>query len=166
MASHRIFFGDLTHDTIGLATEVFPLNIGFIAAYCKQQFGDDVDVRLFKYITDLETAIEHDPPDILALSNYPWCANINMAMFRQLSERRPEALRAMGGPHFPHGERDQRDFMAAKPLMPMGTTAASAPPAKMACASPILMVRHASPSAWVLVAQALQVATLGPRRPL
>jgi len=117
MASYRIFFGDLTHDTIGLATEVFPLNIGFIAAYCKQQFGDDVDVRLFKYITDLETAIEHDPPDILALSNYPWCANINMAMFAQLSERRPEALRAMGGPHFPHGERDQRDFMAAKPLV-------------------------------------------------
>ena len=57
-------------------------------------------------------------------------------------------------------------LMAAKPDMLIGTTAASAPPAKMALASPILIVRHASPSAWVLVAQALQVATLGPRSPL
>ena len=36
MKSLRIFFGDLTHDTVGLATEVFPLNIAFVAAYCKK----------------------------------------------------------------------------------------------------------------------------------
>ena len=40
----RIFLADLTHDTVGLATEVFPLNIGFVGAYCKERFGDAVDV--------------------------------------------------------------------------------------------------------------------------
>ena len=53
--------------------------------------------------------------------------------------------------------------MAQKPPMPMGTMVASAPPAKMTCASPILMVRQASPRAWLEVAQAEQVAKLGPR---
>lgn len=117
MTPLRLYFGDLTHDTIGLATEVFPLNIGYVAAYAKAQFGDAVDVRLFKYVKDLEQAIDDDPPDILALSNYPWCLNISMAMFDQLAERRPEALRVMGGPNFPHGADDQRDFMAKYPLV-------------------------------------------------
>ncbi len=53
--------------------------------------------------------------------------------------------------------------MAQNPPMPMGTMVASAPPAKMALASPILMVRQASPMAWVEVAQAEQVAKFGPR---
>ncbi len=53
--------------------------------------------------------------------------------------------------------------MAQKPPMPMGTMVASAPPANMTWASPILMVRQASPRAWLEVAQAEQVAKLGPR---
>ena len=57
----RIFLADLTHDTVGLATEVFPLNIGFVGAYCKERFGDAVDVTLFKYVRDLEEAIYHTP---------------------------------------------------------------------------------------------------------
>ena len=46
----RIFLGDLTYNTIGMSTEVFPLNVGYIAAYCKKQFGSKVDITLFKYI--------------------------------------------------------------------------------------------------------------------
>jgi hypothetical protein len=52
----RIFLGDLSHDTVGLATEVFPLNIGYISAYAKKVFGNSIDVRLFKYVRDLEDA--------------------------------------------------------------------------------------------------------------
>ena len=54
--------------------------------------------------------------------------------------------------------------IAQKPPMPTGTMAASAPPANITCASPILMVRQASPMAWFAVAQAEQVAKFGPRR--
>ena len=54
--------------------------------------------------------------------------------------------------------------MAQKPPMPKGRMAASLPPANMTLASPILMVRQASPRAWVEVAQAEQVARFGPRR--
>ena len=57
----RIFLGDLTYNTIGMSTEVFPLNIGYIAAYCKKQFGSQVDITLFKYIDELENAIIENP---------------------------------------------------------------------------------------------------------
>ena len=34
----KIYLCDLTYDTISLATDAFPLNIGFVAAYCKNKF--------------------------------------------------------------------------------------------------------------------------------
>ena len=113
----QIYFGDLSHDTIGLATEVFPLNVAYVAAYAKKEFGDHIQVRLFKYLSELEDAIEHEPPDILAMSNYPWCHNVDLAAFRLLDERRPEALRVMGGPNFPHSPEEQRDFLAQRRLI-------------------------------------------------
>ena len=111
----KIFLADLTHDTVGLATEVFPLNIGFVAAFCHKHHCDAVDLTLFKYIDQLETAITTSPPDILALSNYPWCHNVGLEMFRILAERKPEAIRVMGGPNFPHGAEDQEAFLAERP---------------------------------------------------
>ena len=117
MSPLRIYLADLTHDTVGLATEVFPLNIGFVAAYCKKQFGDSVELKLFKYITHLEAELTDNPPDVLALSNYPWCHKINLAVLDLLAKRRPEALRYMGGPNFPHEPELQEQFLAARPVI-------------------------------------------------
>lgn len=113
----KIYLGDLTHDSIGLATEVFPLNIGFVAAYSKKLYGDRIEVSLYKYVLELEAAIANDPPDVLALSNYPWCHNIGMALFEDLSVRKPQALRFMGGPNFPHEPGLQEEFLAVRPLI-------------------------------------------------
>ena len=46
-------------------------------------------------------------------------------------------------------------FMAQKPEIPSGTIVDSLPPAKMTLASPIFMVRQASPTAWAEVAHAI-----------
>jgi len=112
-----IYLADLTHDSVGLATEVFPLNIGFVAANCMKRFEGSVDIKLFKYVADLERAILHHPPDILGLSNYVWCHNVSIAMFRLLAERRPDALRVMGGPNFPHDFAQQKQFLLKRPVI-------------------------------------------------
>src|SRR6185437_1756052 len=54
--------------------------------------------------------------------------------------------------------RSDSAFMLAKPLMAMGDTVASAPPAIMRSASPYWMVRYASPTACALEAHADTVA--------
>ena len=72
MTKLKIYLGDLTYDTIVLANDVFPLNIGFVASYTLNKFKEFVDITLFKYIDELEKAIIESPPDILALSNYCW----------------------------------------------------------------------------------------------
>ena len=61
----RIFLADLTYDTVALATEVFPLNVGLIASYCNEKFRDKIEITLFKYIDKLDQAINENPPDII-----------------------------------------------------------------------------------------------------
>ena len=66
----KIFLCDLTYDTTTLSTEAFPLNVGYIASYTKQLFGDDVEISLFKYIEKLENALEISTPDIIGFSKW------------------------------------------------------------------------------------------------
>lgn len=107
----KIYLGDLTYDTVTLATEAFPLNVGYIASYCKKLFGDYVDIKIFKYIPKLEKAIRESPPDILGLSNYCWSHNVSLEMFRMLSQKKPYALKIWGGPNFPIDIPSQEEFM-------------------------------------------------------
>jgi radical SAM superfamily enzyme YgiQ (UPF0313 family) len=106
-----IYLGDLTYDTIALSTEVFPLNIGFIASYCKKLFGSDVEITLFKYIDELENAIQKSPPNILGLSNYAWNHRLGIEIFRIMRNKNPNTLRVYGGPNFPADIKTQEKFL-------------------------------------------------------
>lgn len=107
----KIYLGDLTYDTVALSTEVFPLNIGYIAAYCKSRFGSDVDITLFKYIDELEKAIRNEPPTILGLSNYAWNQRVDIEMFRILASLNPNSLKVLGGPNLPLDLESQKQFL-------------------------------------------------------
>ena len=107
----RIFLGDLTYNTIGMSTEVFPLNVGYIAAYCKKRFGSKVDVTLFKYIDELEESIYENPPDILAVSNYVWNHRIGLEMFDLARSHNPNVITVWGGPNFHQDLESQQSFL-------------------------------------------------------
>ena len=113
----RIYLGDLTYTTLSLATDAFPLNIGFIAAYTQKIFGNQIDLKLFKYVGDLENAINENPPDILGLSNYPWNFNLGLEFFRMIRELSPRTIRVMGGPNIPQEDEDRMHFIKCNPLI-------------------------------------------------
>jgi radical SAM superfamily enzyme YgiQ (UPF0313 family) len=113
----RIYLADLTYTTLSLATDAFPLNIGFIAAYAKQKFGKEIDLRLFKYIEDLEDAINGSPPDILGMSNYPWNFSVGLEFFRMVREITPRTLCVMGGPNVPLDDEARTQFIERNPLI-------------------------------------------------
>ena len=52
--SLKIYLGDLTYDTICVSTNGTPLNIGYIASHCIQLFKSDIEIVLYKYISDLD----------------------------------------------------------------------------------------------------------------
>jgi radical SAM superfamily enzyme YgiQ (UPF0313 family) len=111
----KIYLGDLTYDTIVVSTEAFPLNIGYITAYCKKRFGESVDITLFKYIDKLERALKESPPDILGLSNYCWNQRIGLEMFLIATKHNPNVLRVWGGPNFPLDFPSQKAFLKQYP---------------------------------------------------
>src|ERR1019366_888196 len=112
-----IYLGDLTYTTLSLATDAFPLNIGFIAAYAEKAFGKEIDLRLFKYIEDLEQDIHEKPPDILGLSNYPWNFNLGLEFFRMTRAVSPRTICVMGGPNIPLEDEARSHFVKRCPLI-------------------------------------------------
>jgi len=106
----KIFLGDLTYTTVTIATEALPINIGYIASYCTKRFGSKVDIKLFKYIEELEKAINESPPDILGLSNYVWSQNVSNEMFKLFTKKNPDGLKIWGGPNFPIDTPSQKKF--------------------------------------------------------
>ena len=106
----KIFLGDLTYTTVTIATEALPINIGYIASYCTKRFSNKVDIKLFKYIEELEKAINESPPDILGLSNYVWSQNVSNEMFKLFTKKNPDGLKIWGGPNFPIDMPSQKKF--------------------------------------------------------
>ena len=111
----KIYLGDLTYDTVSLSTDAFPLNVGYIASYCLKEFGTDVEISLFKYITELDKAVHESPPDILALSNYCWNQRVGQEFFRMVKKINPNTLCVWGGPNFPIDGPSQEKFMSEFP---------------------------------------------------
>ena len=107
----KIYLGDLTYNTVTLATEAFPLNVAYIGSYCKKLFGSDVEITLFKYIEKIEDAVANEPPDILGLSNYCWSHNVSYEIFKLCKEKNPNAVNIWGGPNFPLDSPSQIKFM-------------------------------------------------------
>lgn len=112
-----IYLGDLTYTTLSLATDAFPLNIGFIAAYAEKSFDKEIDLRLFKYVEDLEQAIHEKPPDILGLSNYPWNFSLGLEFFRMTRAVSPQTICVMGGPNIPLEDEARSQFVKRNPLI-------------------------------------------------
>ncbi len=107
----KIYLGDLTYNTVSITSDVFPLNVGYVAAFCKKNYGDLVDIKLFKYIDKLEKALEDSPPDVLGLSNYTWNHRLGLNFFRILLQKNPNAVTVWGGPNFPPDLPSQKEFM-------------------------------------------------------
>ncbi|NWK05510.1 radical SAM protein [Marine Group I thaumarchaeote] len=107
----KIYLADLTYITVTLATEAFPLNVGYIASYCKKLFGNDVEITLFKYIDEIDKAVNENPPDILGLSNYCWSHNVSYEIFKMCKKTNPNVVTIWGGPNFPIDFPSQKKFM-------------------------------------------------------
>lgn len=113
----KIYLGDLTYTTISLASDTFPLNVGYIGSFCKKRFGTQVDIQLFKYIDDLENSIKDNPPDILGLSNYQWNYNLGLSFFAMVKQLSPTTITVMGGPNIPTDERAKTKWIEKNKLI-------------------------------------------------
>ena len=101
MSKDRIYLGNLVYPGTGVS---FPLNIGYVAETLKQFLPDQFEIELFTNPKELEHAIEHAPPRMLALANYVWHRNINRQMIQYAKDVSPSTITVLGGPSFAKSE--------------------------------------------------------------
>ena len=77
----KIYLADLIHDR-HIYNYYVPLNVGYITATVNQRFGKEVEAKIFKFPDELISTMKSSPPDILALSNYDWNVNLNIAFIK------------------------------------------------------------------------------------
>ncbi len=111
----KIFFCDLTYDTIILVSDTIPINIGFIASYAKKKFENEISVQLFKYPNTVIEALKNESPDLICLSNYSWNSNLSEHISSIAKRINPNVIVAQGGPNFPHDDAQQIEFMKLRP---------------------------------------------------
>ena len=58
-----VTFADLTHVGVVVDANYTPLAVGFVAAYAKYHLKDAIDVRLFKYPSELSRYLQTDTPE-------------------------------------------------------------------------------------------------------
>lgn len=106
----QIYLCDFVHNYLGVSTSMFPLNIGYIAAWANKFFARDIDVQLFKYPGDFIKQVEKAAPDLVGLSNYTWNADLNNKISRWVKSISPETIVVFGGPNISYSPQGYEKF--------------------------------------------------------
>jgi hypothetical protein len=113
--SARIYLADLRHNYSGvLANDCMPLGVAYMKAVMDRDLPE-VHSRLFAYPDRLLAALEHEPPDVLMLSNYMWNEWLSFHFAAVAKRLRPETLVVMGGPNISLEPERQLDYVASHP---------------------------------------------------
>lgn len=114
---YKILFSDLTHTGVGINADVFPLGLGFVAAYACQELKDRIEVELFKFPDHLNAAIAKGDTDILCSSSYAWNARLTYKFAEYAKASHPNMVTIFGGPDFPIPEDERCEFLLQRPAI-------------------------------------------------
>ena len=112
----RIILADLRHETAGRHSACFPLAIGFVSEFTKAHLGADrVEISLHTDGHSVFDIIERDRPDVVGTSNYCWNAELSCRLMRFAKEVVPGVVCISGGPEFPKGHDECREYLMVRP---------------------------------------------------
>ena len=93
-----VYLTQLSHESGQVyQNHCFPLAIGLIGAYLKKEFGDKVEIELFKSPVELNKALACKVPEVIMLSNYMWNCNLSIAFAEKIRSEYDDVLIVMGG---------------------------------------------------------------------
>lgn len=107
-----VSFCDLTHTGQVVAANTFPLGASAVAAFAKQELGDDIDVAVFRYPEDYAAWLETNSPRIVCFSVFAWNMALSHEFARRIKERFPDTITVFGGVNIPNTPSDIQAFMA------------------------------------------------------
>ena len=105
-----VYISELTYDTTVISLEHFPISIAYIIAYAEKYLTGIFNFKQFKFPGHILDAIDSCPPDILAMSCFPWNKNLGLFVAKYYISRKPNGLVVFGGGDFPFERERQVDF--------------------------------------------------------
>jgi hypothetical protein len=116
LMSKKIYLADLSHQTKqGRGSDMMPLQIGLIGAYCKQEHGEEIEIELFRDVEEFSNAVLKEPPFIIGASNYMWNLDITYKYLSAIKQQYPEIITIMGGPNYPDIRSEQIQWLEEHP---------------------------------------------------
>lgn len=116
MAKLRVALADLSHINATNAHNLYvPLNVGFIAAYCKVRFRQDIEVELFKDPMQLIEESALKPFDVVGLGAYYWKNELNKYVASKLKDFDRNTAIVVGGPCIDSDPTTQERYMLMHP---------------------------------------------------
>lgn len=109
--SIKVSFADLTHMGQVVAANTTPLGITMVAAYAKQELEGEIDLEVFKYPDDFSQYLDSNTPTIACFSAYCWNISLGHEFARRLKTVSPQTIIVFGGPNFPKGNDEQKEFL-------------------------------------------------------
>jgi radical SAM superfamily enzyme YgiQ (UPF0313 family) len=107
-----VYLAQLSHESGHVyQNHCFPLAIGYIGAYLKNEFGDNVEIELFKSPVELNNALSISVPDMIMFSNYMWNCNLSIAFAEKIRAEHGEVLIVMGGPNISSDSDKRHAFL-------------------------------------------------------
>jgi radical SAM superfamily enzyme YgiQ (UPF0313 family) len=120
VVDRRVWLADLTHTGRGPAVDTVPLGIGFLASYAVASLELAEPISLFRYPESLALALEsRGAPDVIGFATYVWNSRLSRLFARQIRAKFPATVVVFGGPNFPLGEAQQRQFLQKAPEIDM-----------------------------------------------
>ncbi len=100
----KILLGDPRHSTVGAHSYFVPIGIGYIGAHLKNQLRDkNIELKLSTDPKEIFNLLEKWKPDLIAISNYIWNANLSNLICEEAKKINKDTLCVLGGPEFPAG---------------------------------------------------------------
>ena len=113
-----IYLVEPANDYIEINIKTIPLGIGYVGAYCKQQFKDDVDISVFRLLKPLLKKIETGgQPDIIGIGCYDWNYNLSRKAAALIKERFPKCVIVLGGASIEYDQENNRAFLQENPCI-------------------------------------------------
>jgi radical SAM superfamily enzyme YgiQ (UPF0313 family) len=108
----RLILGDPRHDTAGRHSAFAPVGLGYLAEIAQKRVGaDQLHISIHSDTAELIDTIRSDRPNIIALSNYCWNAELTKTVFRQAKAWDPRVINIAGGWEFPSELTECKEYL-------------------------------------------------------
>ena len=94
----QIYLADLANELYEIDNKSIPIGVGLVGAYCKEKFGDQVALKVFRTFEPFWESVLESPPDIVGFGSYDWNSNLSLAAAKKVKEVNPNCMIVLGGP--------------------------------------------------------------------